>query len=286
MAEDKSRQTAIVTGASSGIGAATARLLAARGYNVAVAYRENRNGAMEVAEQCIANGVEALALQGDVVEDADCRTIAGTVAKRWGRIDALVNSAGFTRFVDARDLEALGADDFMQAFAVNVVGVYQMTRAVRPHMSDLGSGAVVMVSSQAGATGTGSSIAYAAAKGAVNTMTLSLARTLAPEIRVNCVAPGLTDTRWNRNGLGDEVYEKVLAKYQETVPLRRAAEADEIAGDKGEINFGSQIRSYVLQPYQMVKDLRTGYEVGQPQAVLDGDLDGFIEAFLLHQADQ
>ena len=229
MAEDQSGRTAIVTGASSGIGAATARLLAVRGYNVAVAYRENRNGATEVAEQCIANGVEALALQGNVVEDVDCRTIAETVAKRWGRIDALVNSAGFTRFVDARDLEALGADDFMQAFAVNVVGVYQMTRAVRPHMSDLGSGAVVMVSSQAGATGTGSSIAYAAAKGAVNTMTLSRARTLAPEIRVNCVAPGLTDTRWNRNGLGDEVYEKVLAKYQETVPLRRAAEAEEIA---------------------------------------------------------
>jgi len=229
MTEDQSGRTAIVTGASSGIGAATARLLAARGYNVAVAFRENRDGATEVAEQCIAIGADAFALQGNVAEDADCRTLVGAVAERWGRIDALVNSAGFTRFVDARDLEALGADDFMQSFAVNVVGVYQMTRAVRPHMTDAGAGAVVNVSSQAGATGTGSSIAYAAAKGAVNTMTLSLARALAPEIRVNCVAPGLTDTRWNRDGLGDEVYEKVLEKYQETVPLRRAAEAEQIA---------------------------------------------------------
>jgi len=229
MTEDHSGRTAIVTGASSGIGAATAKLLAARGYSVAVAYRENRDGAAEVVEQCSALGAKALALQGDVAEDADCRRLADAVAERWGRIDALVNSAGFTRFVDARDLEALQAEDFMQSFAVNVVGVYQMTRAVRPYMTDHGAGAVVNVSSQAGATGTGSSIAYAAAKGAVNTMTLSLARVLAPEIRVNCVAPGLTDTRWNRDGLGDEVYEKVLAKYQETVPLRRAAEAEQIA---------------------------------------------------------
>ena len=154
---------------------------------------------------------------------------AEAAVARWGRIDALVNSAGMTRFVDARDLEALAADDFMQSFAVNVVGVFQMTRAVRPHMVAGGGGSVVNVSSQAGATGTGSSIAYAAAKGAVNTMTLSLARVLAPEIRVNCVAPGLTDTRWNRDGLGDEVYEKVLARYRDTVALKSAAEADQIA---------------------------------------------------------
>ena len=229
MTEEHSRRTAIVTGASSGIGAATAKLLAARGYNVAVTYRENRDGANEAAEQCIALGAEALALQGDVAEDADCRVLAEAVAERWGRIDALVNNAGFTRFVDARDLEALQAEDFMRSFAVNVVGVYQMTRAVRPYMIANGAGAVVNVSSQAGATGTGSSIAYAAAKGAVNTMTLSLARALAPEIRVNCVAPGLTDTRWNRDGLGDEVYERVLEKYQDTVPLRRADEAGQIA---------------------------------------------------------
>ncbi len=227
MAEDLSGRAAIVTGASSGIGAATARLLAGRGCSVAVNYRENRDGAARVVEECIALGADAQALAGDVAEDADCRAIAAAAVARWGRIDALVNSAGMTRFVDARDLEALAADDFMQSFAVNVVGVFQMTRAVRPHM--VAGGSVVNVSSQAGATGTGSSIAYAAAKGAVNTMTLSLARVLAPEIRVNCVAPGLTDTRWNRDGLGDEVYEKVLARYRETVPLRRAAEAGQIA---------------------------------------------------------
>ena len=182
-----------------------------------------------MVERCIAAGADAVALAGDVAEDADCRALASATIERWGRIDALVNSAGYTRFVAAHDLEALGADDFTRSFAVNVTGVFQMTRAARQHMVDAGGGAVVNVSSQAGATGTGSSIAYAAAKGAVNTMTLSLARALAPEIRVNCVAPGLTDTRWNRDGLGDEVYEKVLAKYRENVPLRRAAEAPQIA---------------------------------------------------------
>jgi len=229
MTEARSRRIAIITGASSGIGAATARMLADRGYDIAVTYRENREGAAEAVEQCVALGAEAFAVQGDVALDNDCRAMAGAVAERWGRIDALVNNAGFTRFIDARDFEALNADDFEQTFAVNVTGVYQMTRAVRSHMIENGGGAVVNISSQAGATGTGSSIAYAAAKGAVNTMTLSLARAMAPEIRVNCVAPGLTDTRWNRDGLGDDVYEKVLAKYQDTVPLRSAANAEQIA---------------------------------------------------------
>ena len=229
MTENSIGRVAIVTGASSGIGAATARMLASRGYNVAVNYRENRDGADAVVAQCVAAGAEAIALPGDVADDADCRALARASVERWGRIDALVNSAGMTRFVAAADLEALHADDFMQSFSVNVVGVYQMTRAVREAMVASGGGTVVNISSQAGATGTGSSIAYAAAKGAVNTMTLSLARVLAPEIRVNCVAPGLTDTRWNRDGLGDEVYETVLARYRENVPLRRAAEADEVA---------------------------------------------------------
>lgn len=229
MNEDLSGRVAIITGASSGIGAATAQMLAARGCNVAVNYQSNRDGAEEVVRQCVEAGADAVAVAADVAEDGDCRALAAAARERWGRIDALVNSAGVTRFVDARDLEALQAEDFMQSFAVNVVGVYQMTRAVREAMVESGGGAVVNISSQAGATGTGSSIAYAAAKGAVNTMTLSLARALAPEIRVNCVAPGLTDTRWNREGLGDEVYENVLARYKENVPLRRAAEAEDIA---------------------------------------------------------
>jgi 3-oxoacyl-[acyl-carrier protein] reductase len=229
MTEAGTKRVALITGASSGIGAATAKMLAGRGHDIAVTYRENSDGAAQVVEQCRALGADAFAVRGDVAQDSDCRAMAGAVADRWGRIDALVNNAGFTRFVDARDFEGLSAQDFEQTFAVNVTGVFQMTRAARPHMIENGGGSVVNVSSQAGATGTGSSIAYAAAKGAVNTMTLSLARAMAPEIRVNCVAPGLTDTRWNRDGLGDDVYEKVLAKYRETVALRSPAYAEQIA---------------------------------------------------------
>ena len=226
---DISGGAALITGGSSGIGAATAVRLAARGCNVAINYRANADGAAEVVEACNAAGAQAIALQGDVAREADCRTMAAAVAKQFGRIDALVNSAGMTRFVDAFDLEALTASDFADAYAVNVIGAFQMSRAVAPAMKSGGAGAVVNVSSYAAANGTGSSIAYTASKGALNTLTLSLARVLAPEIRVNCVAPTLTDTRWNRAGLGDERYEQVLGKFQSDAPLKSKLVADHVA---------------------------------------------------------
>ena len=220
---------ALITGGSSGIGAAAALRLAARGCNVAVTYRVNADGAADVVHSCQAAGVEALALQGDVARDDDCRTLARTVLDRWGRLDALVNSAGTTRFVDAFDLEALTAEDFMDSYAVNVLGAFQMSRAAAPAMKAGGAGAVVNVSTYAAANGTGSSIAYTASKGALNTLTLSLARVLAPEIRVNCVAPTLTDTRWNRAGLGDERYEQVLGRFETEAPLKAKLLADHVA---------------------------------------------------------
>lgn len=220
---------ALITGASSGIGAATAVRLAGRGCNVAVNYRGNAEGADEVVAACRAAGVEAIALQGDVAQDDDCRRLAEAVRERWGRIDALVNNAGTTRFVDAADLEALTAADFTNAYAVNVIGAFQMSRAVAPAMKATGAGAIVNVSTYAAAIGAGSSIAYTASKGALNTLTLSLARVLAPEIRVNCVAPTLTDTRWNRNGFGDERYEKVLAGFEASAPLKAKLVADHVA---------------------------------------------------------
>lgn len=220
---------ALVTGASSGIGAAAARALARRGCNVAVGYRVNEEGAAETVAACRAAGVDAVAVQGDVAEDADCRAIARAACDRWGRIDALVNNAGVTRFVDAFDLEALTAGDFVDAYAVNVVGAFQMSRAAAPEMKAAGAGAIVNVSSFAASNGTGSSIAYTASKGAVNTLTLSLARALAPEIRVNCVAPALTDTRWNRAGLGDDRYERVRARFVEEAPLKAVIEAGHVA---------------------------------------------------------
>jgi len=222
-------KVAIITGGGTGIGAATARRLAANRWRIVVNYRVSRAEAEETANVCRAAGGDAAAVQGDVVDDADCRRLAAAALERWGRIDALVNCAGLTRFVDAADLEAVTAEDFQSMVAVNVVAPFQMARAVAPAMKSAGRGAVVHVSSMGAVTGQASSPAYSASKGALNTLTLTLARTLAPEIRVNCICPGLVDTRWNRAQLGDARYETVRARYTETTPLRHTLTADDIA---------------------------------------------------------
>ena len=158
---------ALVTGSSSGIGAATARLLASKGCNVAINYSRSADAAQAVAAECEAMGVETLVVQADVSQDAHCRRLADAVVDRWGRLDALVNNAGTTKFVEHHDLDGLSGEDFQNIYAVNVVGPYQMTRAVHAQMKSQGQGAVVNVASMAGVMGTGSSIAYAASKAAI-----------------------------------------------------------------------------------------------------------------------
>jgi len=221
---------AIVTGSATGIGAATAHALAARGCRVVINYTRSEAEARETQAACASLGVETLLVQGDVSDDADCRRLAQAAIDRWGRIDVLVNNAGTTQFVDHANLDGLSAADFLRTYGVNVVGPFQMTRAVVPAMRSGGRGAIVNVSSLAGVLGTGSSISYAASKGALNTMTLALARSLAPEIRVNAVCPGIVEGRWLRNGLGEEGYEAALKRQEASTPLRRAATPDEVAG--------------------------------------------------------
>ncbi|MCW8969924.1 MAG: SDR family oxidoreductase, partial [Rhodospirillales bacterium] len=124
---------------------------------------------------------------------------------------------------------ALSGEDFLDIYAVNVVGAYQMIRACAPYMRKQGMGAVVNVSSITGIAGNGSSVAYAASKGALNTMTLSLARALGPEIRMNAVCPGLIQSRWLKNGLGEEKYAAAVRRIEETTPLRKASTPEDIA---------------------------------------------------------
>jgi 3-oxoacyl-[acyl-carrier protein] reductase len=223
------KRVAIVTGSSSGIGAATATLLARRGWNVTVNYSQNAAGAAEVASACEAHGAEALACRADVGEDADCRRLAAETLARWGRIDALVNSAGTTKFVSHADLEGLSGDDFLRIYRINVVGPYQMARAVAAPMKALGRGAIVNISSLAGIKGTGSSMAYATSKAALNMLTITLARSLAPEIRVNALCPGMTDTPWMRNALGPERYATQEKFWLQTSPLARVGVPDDVA---------------------------------------------------------
>ena len=222
------RKTAIVTGSATGVGAATAYLLSQRGYDVLVNYSKSVDEAKVTEAACRDAGADTLLVQGDVASDAACRRLVDAAVTKWGRLDALVNNAGVTTFVGAANWEALDAATFENIFGVNVVGAFQMIRAAAPHLQ-AARGSIVNVSSVAGALGVGSSIPYVASKGAVNSMTLHLARAMAPDVRVNAVCPGLITTRWFVDGVGREAYEKLKAQYERTTPLATACSAEDVA---------------------------------------------------------
>jgi 3-oxoacyl-[acyl-carrier protein] reductase len=217
-------KVAIITGASSGIGAATAKELAKRRWRVVVNYSRNDAQAKAVVDNC----KDAIAIKGDVANDEDCRKVAKAALDKWGHIDALVNSAGTTKFVKHTDLEGLSADDILGVFRVNVVGPYQMIRACSAALKE-SKGAIVNISSVASLLGTGSSIAYAASKAALDTMTFSLARALAPEVRVNIVAPGYVNTPWQVAAHGVEGAAEAERRFAAMAPLKAAAEPEDIA---------------------------------------------------------
>jgi len=220
---------ALVTGGASGVGAAAVRWFVDHGHDVVINYRARAAEAEALAAWVHAAGATAELAPGDVADDAACRRMAGQARARFGRLDVLVNSAAKTVFNALDDLDAINAADFAGVYAVNVIGAYQMTRAVTPLMRAGGGGAVVMVSSIGATNGTGSSYAYLASKGALNTLTLALARNLAPAIRVNGVLPGLIESDWLRNGIGDEGYERARAGFIAASALERAATPEDVA---------------------------------------------------------
>jgi 3-oxoacyl-[acyl-carrier protein] reductase len=222
-------RAAIITGGGTGIGAAVARALAARGWRVLINYTKSEAEARETAGTCNAAGGEALVARGDVARDADCQTLVERAVATFGRLDALVNSAGITKFVPAKDLEALTGEDFERIVAVNLKGAYQMARAAASALKASGHGAIVNISSHSAFTGLGSSMAYAASKGALNTLTLSLARALAPEVRVNAVCPGFVDTRWTKGAMDEARYPAFKAGVAESAPLKRMTTSEDVA---------------------------------------------------------
>jgi len=226
---DVKNWSVIITGGGTGVGAAAARKLAAMGANLIINYSRSSAEAEAVAAECRDLGVEAFAVQGDVAKDEDCNMLATTAIKKFGKIDGLLSNAGVTNFRGSDDFTGLTAEDFLNIYAVNVVGCFQMTRAVTPQMRQQGRGSIVMTSSIAGVMGVGSSIAYAASKGALNTMTLSLARQLAPEIRVNAIAPGFITGRWWQEKMGDEGYDKMVAGVEASTPLQHAGTPEDMA---------------------------------------------------------
>ncbi|MEW6687716.1 MAG: SDR family oxidoreductase [Pseudomonadota bacterium] len=217
-------KVAIVTGSSSGIGAATALELSSRGWSVVINYSKNEAQAAEVASRC----KSSITIKADVGEDADCRRLARAALDKWGRIDALVNNAGTTKFAKHADLEALSAEDFLRIYRLNVVGPFQMTRACAQALK-AAKGAIVNVSSVAAQLGAGSSVAYAASKAALNSMTVSLARSLGPEVRVNAVCPGYVDTPWQSGALGAEKAAQAAAHFATMVPLKDYARPEDVA---------------------------------------------------------
>ena len=227
---DLKGKTAIVTGSATGIGSAVAIGLAIRGANVVVNYTRSKSEAEATAEAVRKSGADVRLVQGDVAKDDDCRMLARAAMDAWGRIDILINNAGTTKFVtNHADLDSLSADDFTRIYSVNVIGPFQMIRACLEGLRANKDGAVVNISSIAGVAGIGSSVAYAASKGALNTLTYSLARALAPEVRVNAVCPGYVDTPWFVKGLGAETAARIAQGEAKRVLLQRTADGAEIA---------------------------------------------------------
>jgi 3-oxoacyl-[acyl-carrier protein] reductase len=224
---------AIVTGSASGLGAATAAMLAKDGARIVINYSSSQKEAEETADLCRSAGGDVVVVQGDVSRDEDCRRIAAA-AEPWGRLDILINNAGTTKHVPHGDLDGLSSEDFQRLFGVNTIGPFQMVRATRRLLEAAAketghASSVVNVSSVAGISGIGSSVAYAASKSALNTITLSLARALAPLIRVNAVCPGYIDTPWFTKGRGVEAAAKVRDAVTAKVPLKRASTAQDVA---------------------------------------------------------
>ena len=211
-------KVAVVTGSSSGIGAEIARTLAGEGATVVV-----NSGRSVEAGEAVAAEVGGTYVRADVSDEADAIRLIGATVEAHGRLDILVNNAGTTEVIPHDDLDAVTDEVWHKILDVNVLGTWKVTRAAVPHLRASGAGCVVNITSIAGIRPRGSSIPYAVSKAALNHMTVLLASTLGPEIRVNAVAPGLIDTPWTETW--DEIREAVRA----TTPLKRSGQPDDVA---------------------------------------------------------
>ncbi|HZP56141.1 MAG TPA: glucose 1-dehydrogenase [Dehalococcoidia bacterium] len=226
---DLKGKTAIVTGSAVGVGRATAIDLARRGANVVVNYSRSEDDAREAVRLVEEAGGQALLVKADVSRDELARDMVRQAVDAFGGLHVLVNNAATTHFVPMADLEGMKSEYWDDIYAVNVKGTFFCARAAAPAIRASGGGAIVNVASVAGVRAVGSSIAYAASKAAVINMTVALARVLGPEIRVNCVAPGFIDTRWLRNGLGEEVFAAAKAREERVAPLHAVCTPESVS---------------------------------------------------------
>jgi 3-oxoacyl-[acyl-carrier protein] reductase len=218
----KNERVAVVTGSATGIGRAVAWRFAELGYAVTVNYSKSKDEAAETADGVRQRGGEALVFPANIADDTAVRALAERTAHEFGGVDVLVNNAATTHFVPHADLEALTAEIWDEILGVNLKGTFFACRAAMPHLKER-RGNIVNIASTAGVGGLGSSIAYAASKGGVITLTKSLARAFGPEVRVNAVAPGPVQTRWLAGR--EDMVEAAMA----LTPLKRPATADDVA---------------------------------------------------------
>jgi len=216
-------RVAVITGGGTGIGRATAIALAREGASVAVNYSRSEEEAFETVEEIEEIGRMAIAVQADVSQLGQVENMFDRVRQELGLVDILVNSAGRTFFVPYDRLEDVSEEIWESIFAVNVKGVFFCSRAAAAQMKQKGSGVIVNIASSSGMTGQGSSVPYAASKGALLTLTKALARAFAPQIRVNAISPGVVETRWV------DGWEDFVRRSIETTPLGRNATAEDVA---------------------------------------------------------
>ena len=218
---NSTNKVALITGSATGIGRSATLQLAQRGYNIVVNYSRSRTEAEETLSLVQQTGVQALLVEANVSDDAAVRQMIAQTVGHFGGLDVLVNNAGTTHFIDHTDLEAVTDQVWDDFLSVNLKGLFSCCRAAMPHLNARG-GNIVNVASVAGLAGSGSSIPYAASKGAVITLTKSLARAFAPEVRVNAVAPGPVQTRW----LAD--HQDMVEKAMTQTPMQRPSTPDDI----------------------------------------------------------
>jgi 3-oxoacyl-[acyl-carrier protein] reductase len=221
------RPVALVTGASSGIGRATAVALGAAGFDVVINYSRSEHAARETAGLTEAKGANTLLFRCDVSEDKSVRDMVAAAERKFGRLDALANNAGITTNIKPGDFEAMTAEEWDRVFAVNVRGIFQVTRAATPLLK-ASRGSIVNTASIVGLRPGPQPLPYAASKAAVVSLTKLLALNLGPEIRVNAVAPGWIEGDWMERMLKDK-YEDLIARRAKSTPLRRCATPEDVA---------------------------------------------------------
>lgn len=234
-------KVALVTGGGTGIGKATSLLLASEGCDLIVNYSRSKAEADETVAEIQKLGRKAIAVQADISDEAAVNEMFQKIDVEFGRIDILVNNAATTHFVPYTDLDGMTGEIFDRIFGVNVKGVFVCCREAIKRMKQQGNGSIVSVSSIAGMTGLGSSIAYAASKAAVINMTRGLAASCAPEVSVNAVAPGVVETRWIKG------WEEFTDPHREATPMKRHATPNDVA---------TAIYGLILNPFTTGETIR------------------------------